>query len=62
MSIIHSFKDYLFGFKMTPKPWSYLSFRQRYDRLCVHTLETDSSRKAHRKFINSPGWYEMKIA
>ena len=26
ISIIHSFKDHFLGFKMTPKPWSCLSF------------------------------------
>jgi len=40
MSIIHGFKNHFFVFKMTPKPWSYLSFWQSYERLCVHTLQT----------------------
>jgi len=26
MSIMHNFKDHFFGYKMTQKPWSYLSF------------------------------------
>jgi len=40
MSIKHSLKYHILGFKMTPKPWSYLSFWQSYERLCVDTLET----------------------
>jgi len=51
MSILHSFKDHFFGFKMTPKPWLYLSFWQSYERLCAQTLETVNSRKTHQKFI-----------
>ena len=62
MSIINSFEDHFFGFKMTPKPWSCLSFCQSYERFCVHILETVNRRKTHWKFIYSPGWYEMQIA
>jgi len=61
MGIIHGFKDHIFGFTMTPKAWLYLSYWQSYECLCVHTLETVNSRKTHRKFIYSPGWYEMQI-
>jgi len=63
MSILHSFKDHINGFKMTPKAWfyMYLSFWQSYEWLCVDTWETVNSRKPHRKFIYSSGWYEMQI-
>jgi len=62
MSIIHIFKDHIFGFKITPKAWFYLSFCQSYEWLHVHTLETLNSRNPLRKFTYSLGWYEMQIS
>ena len=45
MSIIHSFKDHIVGFKMIPTAWFYPSFRQSYEWFCIDTLETVNSKK-----------------
>jgi len=52
MRSIHSFKDHICSFKMTPKAWFYLTFWQSYEWLRVDTWETVNSRKTYQKFIS----------
>jgi len=51
MSILHTFKDHFFGFKMTSKPWSCLSFWQSYERLCPHFGNCDLEKSTSKIYL-----------